>query len=135
MSPPRATPLALLAAALAATSGCGGDSGGKVTRGRDTVAMTEYEFIPRDVTARSGAVLKVVNDGQIAHNLTVKRSASSKGALTGTDTFLAGGSKLLKVDLAPGRYAIVCTVPGHEKLGMVGTLRVRRAAGGGNASP
>ena len=87
--------------------------------------MTEYEFTPRDATVKRGTELTVRNDGQIAHNLTIEPSASSGEKLAGTDSFLGGRSKTLKVDLSPGRYAIVCTVPGHEQLGMTGTLRVR----------
>jgi plastocyanin len=87
--------------------------------------MTEYEFKPRDATVKRGTELTVRNDGQIAHNLTVERSDSPGDKLIGTDSFLGGRSKTLKVDLAPGRYKVVCTVPGHEQLGMVGTLRIR----------
>jgi uncharacterized cupredoxin-like copper-binding protein len=32
---------------------------------------------------------------------------------------------VLALDLPPGRYAMVCTVPGHRELGMTGTLEVR----------
>ena len=45
--------------------------------------------------------------------------------LAGTDSFLKGDSEHLRVDLPPGRYVMVCTVPGHRELGMVGTLAVR----------
>ena len=84
--------------------------------------MTEYEFTPRQVTARRGAELNVRNEGELAHNLTVERGGER---LTGTDTFLAGRSTTLKIDIPPGRYEIVCTVPDHARLGMAGSLRVR----------
>jgi plastocyanin len=87
--------------------------------------MTEYGFNPRDATVKPGTELTVRNDGQIAHNLTVERSDSTGTKLLGTDSFLGGRSKTLMIDLPPGRYKMVCTVPGHEQLGMVGTLRVR----------
>ena len=86
--------------------------------------MTDYRFDPRGVRARSGAELTVRNDGQVAHNLTVERRGSGE-KLIGTDTFISGESRKLRVDLSPGRYAIVCTVPGHEQRGMIGTLAVR----------
>ena len=64
------------------------------------------------------------NDGQIAHDLTVEQPGSGR-RLVGTDTFLSGDGGKLRVDLPPGRYKMVCTVPGHEQRGMVGVLRVR----------
>ena len=87
--------------------------------------MTEYRFDPRHVTARSGVELTVRNDGQLAHNLTVERDYGAHQKLIATDTFLAGESRTLRVDLSPGRYAMVCTVPGHEQLGMVGSIKVK----------
>jgi plastocyanin len=110
---------------LATVAGCGGSDEPSRPPGPNEVVMTEYEFTPREATVKRGAELTVRNDGQIAHNLTIERSASSGQKLAGTDSFLGGRSKTLKVDLSPGRYAIVCTVPGHQQLGMAGTLRVR----------
>jgi plastocyanin len=118
-------PALLLPALAAAATGCGGSSGEPGPVGPNTVAMTEYEFTPRDVTVPRGTELTVRNDGQIAHNLTIKASASSSKKLGGTDSFLGGRSEKLKVDLSPGRYTIVCTVPGHQQLGMVGSIRVK----------
>lgn len=72
--------------------------------------------------------MTVRNDGQIAHNLVIERHQdplAKPEKLIGTDTFLGGRSKRLKVDLAAGRYTMVCTVPGHRQLGMYGTLTVR----------
>jgi plastocyanin len=117
--------LALPLLALASAAGCGSERGAPGPVGPNTVAMTEYEFTPKNVNAARGAELTVRNDGQIAHNLTVKSRASSSKKLIGTDSFLGGRSEKLAVDLSPGRYAIVCTVPGHEQLGMVGTLTVK----------
>jgi plastocyanin len=122
---PHALILPLLVSAIA---GCGGSDGSDGPTGRpvgpNTVAMTEYEFVPKNVKAKHGVELTVRNDGQIAHNLTVTPTESSK-ELIGTDSFLGGRSEKLKVDLSPGRYTIVCTVPGHEQLGMVGSLTVQ----------
>ena len=118
---PRALPFVLLAAA----SGCGGSDEPSRPPGPNEVVMTEYEFNPRDADVKRGTELTVRNDGQIAHNLTVERSGAADEKLIGTDSFLGGRSKTLKVDLPPGRYRMVCTVPGHEQLGMLGVLRVR----------
>ncbi len=86
--------------------------------------MTEYRFTPRSPAVNRGVELSIRNDGQIAHDLTVEQIGSSR-KLAGTDSFLGGRSRKLKIDLALGRYKIVCTVPGHEQLGMAGTLTVK----------
>jgi len=85
--------------------------------------MSEYEFTPGAATVKRGTDLNVRNDGEIAHNLTIERSGSA-GKRAGTDSFLGGRSEQLRVDLPPGRYRMVCTVPGHEQLGMAGSLTV-----------
>jgi uncharacterized cupredoxin-like copper-binding protein len=75
-----------------------------------------------------GAAIHVTNEGEIAHNLKIERGPDPKQEtqeLAGTDSFLPGDSENLEVDLPRGRYAMVCTVPGHRELGMTGTLRVR----------
>ena len=119
--------LACLAASLFA--GCGADDdSAAVTRGPNTVVMTDYEFHPRDVKVRRGETLTVLNDGGIAHNLKVERGPNPRKTtdeLAGTSSFLKGDSEPLRIDLPPGRYVLVCTVPGHREIGMTGTLTVR----------
>jgi plastocyanin len=83
--------------------------------------MTEYAFDPSDASFRRGTELTVRNEGEIAHNLTVERNGDE---VAGTDSFLGGKSEKLDLNIAPGRYAMVCTVPGHEQLGMTGTITV-----------
>jgi uncharacterized cupredoxin-like copper-binding protein len=125
--PRLAAALACVAPALIA--GCGDDSGSATaSRGPTTVVMTDYAYHPRDLRVRRDQTLTVVNEGGIAHNLTIERGPNPRDAterLAGTDSFLKGDSEQLRVDLTPGRYVMVCTVPGHRELGMVGTLSVR----------
>jgi len=122
-------PTALACAALFAT-GCGDDSGGEsaTASGRPTVRMTDYAFKPRNLTVARGTVIEVTNEGEIAHNLKVERGPDPQDdtdELAGTDTFLPGDGEALEVNLPPGRYVMVCTVPGHRELGMTGKLGVR----------
>ena len=86
--------------------------------------LTEYRFDPRDLTVTPGTELSVRNDGQLAHDLTIERPGSGR-RLIGTNVFLSGNGGKLRVELPPGRYKMVCTVPGHAQRGMVGMLRVR----------
>jgi plastocyanin len=118
--------LACLAASLLA--GCGDDDSPAVARAADTVVMTDYEFHPRDVRVRRGQTLTVLNEGGIAHNLKVERGPNPRqetDELAGTSSFLKGDSERLRLDLPPGRYVMVCTVPGHREIGMTGTITVR----------
>ena len=112
-------PLAL-AAALAA---CGTDRR-PAPPGPNEVLMTEYRFIPRDLTLKPGTELSVRNDGQLAHDLTLEQPASGR-RLLGTQVFISGSGGKLRIALPRGRYKMVCTVPGHAQRGMVGVLRVR----------
>jgi len=112
---------ALLVACLGLLlGGCGG--GGSVDAAPGTVVMTDFAFNLRDVEASRGETLTVLNDGGVAHNLTVERGSAR---IAGTPSFLAGDRERLRIDMPPGRYRILCTVPGHERLGMTGTLTVR----------
>lgn len=90
--------------------------------------MDEYEFVPESLTVESGATLTVLNEGDIAHNLTVERPRGTlerSRKLIGTGTFLGKSKRRLKLDLPPGRYTMICSVPGHRRLGMHGALTVR----------
>ena len=121
--------LAALSCAALVVAGCGGDSGGSDSAPADlTVNMTEYRFEPSDVTVSPGATIRVTNEGEIAHNLKVERGPDPKDEtqeLAGTDSFLPRDAESFQVRLPRGRYAMVCTVPGHRELGMTGRLRVR----------
>ena len=119
-----------LACAALASSGCGGDSGDATAPAGAglTVEMTDYAFDPRDVTVDRGTSIRVTNAGEIAHNLKIERGPDPQDEtdeLAGTETFLPGDAETLVVDLQPGRYVMVCTVPGHRELGMTGKIRVR----------
>jgi plastocyanin len=114
----------LLVVASLVAAGCGGSGAPSGPPGPNEVVMTEYDFTPAKPAVKRGARLTVRNDGQLAHNMTVERRGSRE-KLIGTSTFLGGSSEKLAVELAPGRYTMVCTVPGHEERGMVGTLEVR----------
>jgi plastocyanin len=127
-----------------AVAACGGDGGGDdgttapeqagggeerpTNEAETTVDLDEFSFDPAKLTVSAGTTIEARNVGSIPHNLTIERgpdpSAPSE-ELAATSTFADGESDVVTVDLEPGRYALVCTVPGHREQGMVGSLKVR----------
>jgi plastocyanin len=120
--------------ALAAT-GCGGDDeddagtppqdGG--ARGT-TVELREFAIDPTRLELERGVTLDVRNSGAIPHNLTIERGPDAtqpSERLAGTSTFGGGEAERLRVNLRPGRYALVCTVGDHRERGMTGSLTMR----------
>ncbi len=110
---------------IAAGSGPGGAapaaSAGSGDTAAETVAveLSEFEISPSNIEIAAGGTLEVTNIGAVEHDL----------AVTGTDVatpmLAAGESATLELgDLAPGVYDLLCTVPGHDSAGMIGTLTV-----------
>ena len=69
-----------------------------------------------ELTLPSGARLRL-------HQQTDPCINASK-ELAATPDVRPGDSAELTVDLDPGAYALVCTVPGHREQGMIGTIKV-----------
>lgn len=92
-----------------------------------TVTMTEFRFSPEVVTvkARTSVALTAANKGVIEHNWVVR---ANDGPEPGTPIQVdaRGGQTVTRAFTPPGAgtYSVVCTIPGHEQAGMVGTLRV-----------
>jgi len=99
------------------------DSGGG---GETSVAMTEYEFDPDDLTVASGDTIDLTNDGQIPHNMTIVEGEPTGGGaeVAASDDIAGGDTGTLAVDAEPGEYGFLCTIPGHAEDGMVGTIKV-----------
>ena len=131
--------LALIGLALMLAAGCGGGNDNKTattatqttpTTAAETksVKLDEYSFTPSDVVVKRGDTITAENGGKIVHNLTVEKGPDPKKKsekLAGTPTFAPGKSEKLTVNLAPGKYVMVCTITGHRELGMTGTFTVK----------
>lgn len=118
----------LASAAVALGAGCGDSGPDPSPRLPATVVLDDYAFHPREVSVERGQALTVRNQGGTAHNLTIEPGPNPRrdtGEVAGTPSFLRGDGERLQMDLPPGRYVMVCTVPGHRELGMFGTLTVR----------
>jgi uncharacterized cupredoxin-like copper-binding protein len=88
------------------------------------VTLADFTVTPADlVVAGSTVSFDVVNDGPTPHNLAIRDAA---GTLLGTTRDLSQGeTETLTVTLpGPGDYITFCTLPGHESLGLKGTLTV-----------
>ena len=125
-------PLAAIAVAVVALSGCGRREGPvertTTVRASDAVAIvgTEYRFDPGTVvvSADHDQPLKIAlrNRGVLAHNVKV---FAGERELGGSPTFQGDETRIGELALKPGVYRLVCTVGDHEKLGMVGRLEVK----------
>ena len=89
-----------------------------------TVVAKDFSFTlsRKTVPVGSTVVFKVVNRGKIGHDFKI---AGKK-----TKLLAPGKSATLTVKFAKkGRFAYLCTVPGHARLGMKGVFGVGVAAG------
>ena len=87
------------------------------------VTLSDFKLSPGTLSAKAGAVeFDVKNDGPTPHNLTVK---DSTGKVVGATRNLSPGENAkLTITLTVGSYSVVCSLPGHESLGMKDALTV-----------
>lgn len=146
--------VAVLALGVFAVGGCGGSgdggSDGKAASSAPastpastasaslTVKMSDYAFAPNDAAAKAGKVTIVApNDGNVVHELVILRTDANPAHLPMKDGAVdestsvgeiadvePGATKKVTLRLAPGKYAMVCALPGHYKAGMYGSLTV-----------
>lgn len=85
------------------------------------VDATDASFEPDELTVDAGRVGVVVDNTDLFwHTFTIDELE--------VDIRLPGGaSRRTEFDAAPGTYELVCAIPGHEALGMEGTLTVEEA--------
>lgn len=94
-----------------------GEAAGGAAPAGKPVEVIEKEFtIEFKQTAFKGGKQEfdVDNQGKLQHDLAVEGG----GKEAKTPLLDAGEKASLEVDLAPGKYKLYCTVPGHEELGM-----------------
>jgi uncharacterized cupredoxin-like copper-binding protein len=88
-----------------------------------TVVEDEYSIeLPSAKSLEAGPyAFDVVNRGKIEHDLAV----AGPGVREKTPLIKAREDARLEVELGTGKYRLICTVPGHEQLGMKTELTVR----------
>ena len=87
-----------------------------------TAGLEEWAIQLSATTLPSGDVqINVTNNGSNTHNMALKNATN-----TPTTPNLANGdtATLNFTSLAAGTYQFICTIPGHETLGMITTLTV-----------
>ena len=84
------------------------------------VEMVDLAFEPTEITiaGNTDVTFNLTNSGALQHNLTIEGGPAS-------DTIDGGSTGTLVVNLAPGTYKFICSVPGHAEAGMTGTLTVQ----------
>jgi plastocyanin len=88
------------------------------------VTLKEWAVEPAVITVSAGKIHFVVtNKGELSHNFTI---LDGTGALGATRTFAASESpQSFDLDLPPGTYQTLCSVPGHAQHGQKGILVVK----------
>ncbi len=89
-----------------------------------TVRAGDLWFEPERIEASTGAALNITvrNDGAVFHDFTIDELDLMIDVEAG-DTVTAG-----LLDLEPGSYDFYCSVPGHARAGMTGTLVIDPAS-------
>jgi len=83
---------------------------------------TDIAFDTTELTSKPGEVtIDFDNPAALEHDVAIEQDGKE---LAATETITEGKASL-SVDLAPGTYTFLCTVPGHAEAGMTGTLTVK----------
>ena len=84
------------------------------------VTGNAFAYDPADVTipAEGSSTIRLVNTDVVEHDWTIDELDIK------IEAPLGGTGEAVLSDIAPGNYAVHCTVPGHTEAGMVGTLTV-----------
>ena len=109
----------------AASAASAAPAGSAVATNATPITERDFKFDTPDVTVAGSSVsLAVTNAGPTVHDLTIRDAAGK--VLGETADLKPGTSETLTVALPAGSYTIFCSLPGHESLGLKGTLTVTK---------
>jgi uncharacterized cupredoxin-like copper-binding protein len=94
-----------------------------VASGGNVVMVQLKDFmiaLDRSTVSAGMVTFTIKNNGPSPHNFNVKIGSEEKGV----PTLDPGATMTLTLDLKPGTYDYRCNIPGHDLLGMKGTLTV-----------
>jgi len=103
------------------------------------VQLSDFKIKPSEASIPAGKVTFVAkNTGDAEHEMVVVRTdkaagslakgggeASEAGSVGEIGEFKAGATERKAFNLKPGRYVLLCNVPGHYKAGMYTAFTVR----------
>jgi mono/diheme cytochrome c family protein len=76
-------------------------------------------YVYKNAAANAGKItVNSLNKSQTPHDISIKGQGTGKEVK-------GGGTSTIDVDLKPGKYEFLCTVPGHAQAGMRGILTVK----------
>jgi mono/diheme cytochrome c family protein len=91
--------------------------GGTLDIPADPTGQLLYQY--KNAAAPAGQLtINSLNKSQTPHDISVQGQATGK-------VVKGGGTSTISVNLKPGKYTFLCTVPGHAQAGMKGTLTVK----------
>lgn len=87
------------------------------------VVSREFEFEPRPLKAKAGLVrFHLMNRGTVEYDFAIPALQAHEEHEQ--HLLKPGESEVVELELKPGTYEVICTVPGHKEAGMVVTLEV-----------
>lgn len=102
-------------------SGADSDAGASATTLKLAADPTQLLFDKEELSAKAGKVtIDFDNPAPIEHNVVIEQDGKE---IAGIEP-ITESKKSFSADLEAGSYDYICTVPGHEEAGMVGTLTV-----------
>ena len=88
------------------------------------ITVKDFTLDPKDVTVKGVVSLAVTNAGPTIHNISIRDASGT--VVAATKDLAPGQSEVLSVDIPAGSYVLFCSLPGHESLGIKGTLTVTK---------
>jgi len=111
----------------AASTSVGAHPSSRRAPARLLVSGQEYSLLLSRQTLKSGpAVIQFLNRGQDPHDLRIRRIGRTTGYAASAPEIRPGNLVELDARLAPGRYRLWCSLPGHRQRGMRAVLSVKR---------
>lgn len=98
-------------------------SGGASTAVSATLREWAIDLSRSEVSAGK-ITFTVTNQGMMQHNLTVMDASGNRIGAT-PDFGSSAGPQTLEVDLQPGTYTLICSLPGHAQRGQQAQLIVK----------
>jgi plastocyanin len=84
--------------------------------------QTQIAFTTNALSSKPGKItIDFTNPSQVSHDVAIAEGSQE----IAKSKLIAQSSTSVSADLAPGKYAFYCTVPGHREAGMEGTLTVK----------